>query len=72
MIKVLASNGIAAVGSYPNGYLSTAALNSDVAEGLGSAKMTFSSFTYYDYFSGPPSTDADNDFANLCDGASPV
>jgi hypothetical protein len=68
MIKVLTSKGIAAVGSYPNGYLSTAALNSDVAAGLGSAKMTFSSFTYYDYFSGPPATDADNDFANLCDG----
>ncbi|MGA2875587.1 MAG: hypothetical protein ABSA33_01575 [Candidatus Micrarchaeaceae archaeon] len=68
MIKVLTSSGIAAVGSYPNGYLSTAALNSDVAAGLGSAKMTFDSFTYYDYISGPPSTDSDRDFENLCDG----
>ena len=68
MIKVLASNGIAAVGSYPNGYLSTASLNSDVAAGLGSAKMTFNSFTYYDFKSGPPAWDADNDYEYLCDG----
>ncbi len=68
MIKVITSNGIVAVGSYPNGYLSTAALNSDVAAGLGSAKMTFDSFTYYDYISGPPATDADRDFENMCDG----
>ncbi len=68
MIKVLTTSGIASIGSYPNGYLSTAALNSDVAAGLGSAKMTFDSFTYYDYISGPPSNDADSDFQYLCDG----
>jgi len=68
MIKVVTSSGITGVGSYPNGLASTSALNSNIAQALGSAKMTFSSFTYYDYKSGPPAWDSDNDYEYLCDG----
>jgi hypothetical protein len=66
VIKAVTTTGIVALGSFPNEYTSTAALSSDIAQGIGSAMVTFSSFHWYDYVSGPAQTDPDGDFANIC------
>ena len=54
-IKVLTARGTTLIGSYPNGILTSTAVNSLVAVGLGSLEMFFSSFKFYDYVSGPTS-----------------
>lgn len=66
VIKVVTTTGVVALGSYPNELTSTSSLSSDVASGIGSALITFSSFYWYDYVSGPAQTDSDNDFNNIC------
>jgi hypothetical protein len=53
IIKVLTARGTSAIGTYPSNQLTDAAVNSLVAGGFGSLQMTFSSFTWYDYSSGP-------------------
>ena len=53
IIKVVSSRGTTAVGTYPSQQINSAAVNSLVAGGFGSLQMTFSSFTWYDYTSGP-------------------
>jgi flagellin-like protein len=54
VIKVLTAKGTSAIGTYPSTQLTSAAVNSLVAGGFGSLQMQFSSFTWYDYKSGPP------------------
>jgi len=66
VIKVLTSTGIVAFGAYPNQYISASTLNAEVASGIGSALISFGTFYWYDYVSGPPSTDADGDFNEIC------
>ncbi len=70
IIKVVSSRGTTAVGTYPSQQINSAAVNSLVAGGFGSLQMTFSSFSWYDYTSGPPNQDSgqqdDPDFTNLC------
>lgn len=53
VIKVLSAKGTSAVGTYPSTQLTSASVNSLVAGGFGSLQMQFSSFTWYDYKSGP-------------------
>jgi hypothetical protein len=53
IIKVLTARGTSAIGTYPSNQLTNAAVNSLVAGGFGSLQMQFSSFTWYDYISGP-------------------
>lgn len=53
IIKVLTARGTTAVGTYPSDLITSSAVNSLVAGGFGSLEMTFSSFTWYDYTSGP-------------------
>ncbi len=66
VIKVVTTTGIVALGSFPNEYTSVASLDSDIASGIGSAMITFSSFYWYDYVSGPAQQDSDFDFNNIC------
>ncbi len=66
MIKVLTSKGTVAAGTYPSQQLVTSTINSQVAGGIGSLTMTFSSFNWYSYVTGPPQYDTDNDFIQLC------
>ncbi len=53
IIKVLTARGNTFVGTYPSDLITSSAVNSLVAGGFGSLEMTFSSFTWYDYTSGP-------------------
>ena len=53
VIKVLTSRGTQGVGTYPSQQLTSATVNSLVAGGFGSLQMTFSSFDWYSYTSGP-------------------
>lgn len=68
VIKVLTSKGNTFVGTYPSSNLATSSLNSLIAGGLGSLQMTFSSFSWYSYVSGPQQVDSDNDFYQYCSG----
>ena len=68
VIRVVTTSGIVVNGAYPNQYQSTSAINSELAAGLGSLELSFASFKWYDYLSGPPQTDPDGDFENLCSG----
>jgi hypothetical protein len=76
VIRVVTTSGVVAVGAYPNGYLSTASLNSQISAGLGSARITFTSFNWYDYISGPNATDVSSqeninglgDYYKFCKG----
>jgi hypothetical protein len=68
VIKVLTSRGNTFVGTYPSSQLSTTSLNSLIAGGLGSLQMTFTSFSWYSYISGPQQVDDDNDFYDFCSG----
>lgn len=66
VIKVVTTSGIVVLGAYPNQYTSTSSLESDVASGIGSALVSFKSFYWYDYVSGPAQEDSDFDFNNIC------
>jgi len=72
VIKVLTSRGTQGVGTYPSQQLTSATVNSLVAGGFGSLEMTFSSFNWYSYTGGPPSSVSYNiggnptNFNNLC------
>jgi len=68
VIKVLTSSGIVAYGAYPNQYVSAQTLNAEVASGIGSALISFGTFYWYDYLSGPPQQDSDGDFNEICAG----
>jgi|GEM_PF-6575841 hypothetical protein len=57
VIKVLTSRGTQGVGTYPSQQVNSATVNSLVAGGFGSLEMTFSSFEWYSYLSGPPQSD---------------
>ena len=54
IIKVLTNRGSTGVGTYPSALLTSSSVNSLVAGGFGSLQMAFTSFTWYDYKSGPP------------------
>jgi hypothetical protein len=72
VIKVLTSRGTQGVGTYPSQQLTSATVNSLVAGGFGSLQITFSSFEWYSYTSGPPQTvsydigGSPTTFNNLC------
>ncbi len=66
LIKVLTARGTTAVGIYPSQILTSQSVYSLVADGFGSLGMTFSSFNWYDYVSGPPSQDSDGDYNEMC------
>jgi len=72
VIKVLTSRGTQGVGTYPSQQLTSATVNSLVAGGFGSLQMTFSSFDWYSYTSGPNRSVSYNvggnptTFNNLC------
>ena len=66
VIRVLTASGIISLGAYPSEYTSSSSLTSDVTAGIGSALVSFSSFYWYDYVSGPAQQDADADYNNLC------
>ena len=68
VIRVVTTSGIVVNGAYPNQYQSAAAINSELAQGLGSLELSFGTFKWYDYLTGPPQTDSDGDFENLCSG----
>ena len=53
ILKILTQRGTAAIGTYPSDLLTSSAVNSLVAGGFGSLQMSFSSFNWYDYDSGP-------------------
>jgi hypothetical protein len=53
-IKVLTSRGNTIVGAYPTQSVTLTSINSQVASGLGSLTMLFSSFKYYTYSSTSP------------------
>lgn len=65
-IKVATARGTIAIGTYPSNQITSAAVNSLVAGGFGSLQMAFSSFTWYDYTSGPPNQDPNTGNVNLC------
>jgi hypothetical protein len=50
-IRVLTSRGTTIVGTYPTQQLTTTAITSLVASGLGSLQMVFRSFSFYNYSS---------------------
>jgi hypothetical protein len=54
IIKVLTARGSTAIGTYPSALLTSSSVNALVAGGFGSLQMAFTSFTWYDYSSGPP------------------
>jgi hypothetical protein len=75
IIRVLTSLGQVFVGSFPSQQLVSSSINSLVAAGIGSLRMTFSSFSWYSYVSGPGQgacdgggygCDSDGDFYQLC------
>ncbi len=66
VIKVVTLTGVIALGAYPNEYTSSSSLESDVASGIGSALISFNTFYWYDYVSGPAQWDSDGDFSNIC------
>jgi hypothetical protein len=68
IIRVLTSKGTTEVGTYPSNAQATSSLNSYVADGVGALRLRFSSFTYYDYTSGPPTSDSDDDYNYTCAG----
>jgi hypothetical protein len=55
IIKVLTARGSTAVGTYPSALLTSSSVDALVAGGFGSLQMSFTSFNWYDYTSGPPS-----------------
>lgn len=67
-IKVITKEGTTALGTYPSQVLTPTSVNSLVAGGFGSLEMAFSSFSWYSYLSGPPSstTLGDSTYDNLC------
>jgi hypothetical protein len=67
VIQILTSRGNTFEGTYPSSQ-SVSSLNAEVAAGLGSFQMEFSSFTWYAYQSGPQELDADNDYYQYCAG----
>jgi hypothetical protein len=69
VIRVLTTKGTTVVGTYPSNQVATSSLNSYVADGVGALRLTFSSFSWYDYVSGPPTSDADLDYNYSCLGA---
>jgi hypothetical protein len=69
VIKVLSSRGTQGVGTYPSQQLTSATVNSLVAGGFGSLQMSFSTFDWYSYISGPPQSvtfGSSTTFNNLC------
>lgn len=71
VIKVITKEGVSSIGTYPSQQLTSASVNSLVAGGFGSLEMAFSSFSWYSYLSGPPSTVnlGGNTYDNLCSNA---
>ncbi len=66
VIKIITSRGTIGVGTYPSALLSTTSINSLVSAGLGSLQMTFSSFSWYDYISGPSAQGPGGNYNQLC------
>lgn len=75
IIRVLTAQGQVFVGSFPSQQLVSSSINSLVAAGIGSLRMTFSSFSWYSYVSGPGQgacdgggygCDSDGDYYQLC------
>jgi hypothetical protein len=68
VIKLVTKQGTAFIGTYPSQQLTSTSVNSLVAGGFGSLEMTFSSFSWYSYLSGPPATTTLNgtSYQNLC------
>jgi hypothetical protein len=53
LIRVVTAQGQVFTGSYPSQQLVTSSINSLVSGGIGSLRMTFSSFSWYSYVTGP-------------------
>jgi hypothetical protein len=54
-IKILSARGTIAIGTYPSSYVTNQAVNAYAASDFGSLVMSFTTFNWYDYTSGPSS-----------------
>lgn len=52
-IKIISARGTVAVGTYPSSYITSQAVGSYAASDFGSLVMSFTTFNWYDYSSGP-------------------
>lgn len=66
VIKVVTSQGGVFSGTFPSEQLSSGSINSLVSGGIGSLRMSFSSFSWYGYVTGPGPYDTDGDFQQQC------
>jgi hypothetical protein len=66
VMQVLTSRGTTAVGTYPSQVQVQSSINDLLAGAAGSLRLSFSSFSWYSYISGPSEYDNDLDYLNLC------